>query len=61
MARPPAARSRPEGDVGDLAAADAQQVVMVLGQVLGQFEAGELVAGRDPADQPGVMQNGQCR
>jgi hypothetical protein len=36
-------------DVGDLAAADAEQMVMVLvlGEVLRQLDAGELVVGRD--------------
>src|SRR5215469_9517016 len=48
-----------QGDVGDLPAADAQQVVVMLGEVLGQLETGELVTGRDPADQAGRMQVGQ--
>ena len=43
-------------DVRDLAAADAQQMVMVLGQILGELEPGELVAGRDPPDQAGGLQ-----
>jgi hypothetical protein len=34
-------------DVGDLAAADAEQMVVVLGEVLRQLDAGELVVGRD--------------
>jgi hypothetical protein len=45
-----------EGDVGYPAAARAQQVVVVLDQVLGQLEAGELVAGRDAANNPGSLQ-----
>ena len=48
-----------EGDVDDLAAADAQQVVVMLGEVLGQLEAGELIAGGDPPDEPGGLQVGQ--
>ena len=46
-------------DVAHLAAAHAQQMVVVLGQVLGQLEAGELVAGRDAADEAGGLQVGQ--
>ena len=45
--------------VGDLAAAHAQQMVMVLGEVLGQLEPGELVAGSDPAHESGRLQVGQ--
>ena len=42
------------GDVGDLAAAHAEEMVVVFGEVLGQLEAGELVAGRHPPHQPGA-------
>jgi hypothetical protein len=42
--------SRREGDVSHFPAADANQVVVVPGQVLGEFEPGELVIGRDAPD-----------
>ena len=45
-----------KGDVCYPSAARAQQVMMMLGQVLGELEAGELVAGRDAADDPGGLQ-----
>jgi hypothetical protein len=45
--------------VDDLAAVHAQQVVMVLGEVFGELEPGELVARRHPADKAGLMQVGQ--
>src|SRR5215472_15468042 len=45
-----------EGDVGDLAAVDAQQMMVVLGQILGELEAGELIVGGDPPDQPGGLE-----
>ena len=48
-----------EGHVDDLAAVDAQQVVMVLGVVLGELEPGELVAGRYPPYEPGCVQVSQ--
>jgi len=41
-----------KGHVNDLAAVDAQQVMVVLGEFLGQLEAGELVVGGDPPDEP---------
>ncbi len=44
------------GDIDDLAAADAEEVVMVLGQILGQLETGEVVTGRHTADQPGDLE-----
>ena len=44
------------GHVGDLAAPGAKQVVVVLGDVLGQFEAGELVVGRDAPHDPDLLQ-----
>jgi hypothetical protein len=47
------------GDVCDLVAVGAEQVVVVLGQVLGELEPGVLVAGGDPPDQPGGLQIGQ--
>ena len=43
-------------DVDDSAAARAQEVVVVLGEVLGQLEAGELVVGRDASDHPGDLE-----
>jgi len=51
--------ARRQGDVGDFPAADADQVVVVPGQILGKFEPGELVIGRDPADQPCGLKIGQ--
>lgn len=48
-----------EGDVSDLPAVDAQQVMMMFGEILSQLEAGELVAGGDPPDHPGGLQIGQ--
>ena len=48
---------RARRDVGDLATAHAEQMVMVFGQVLGEFEAGELVAGGDPAHEPAVCRS----
>jgi hypothetical protein len=48
-----------EGHVDDLAAIDAQQVVMVLGEVLGELEPGEFVTGRYPPYEPGRVQVGQ--
>ena len=44
------------GDIGDLAAMRAQQVVVVLGELLRQLVAGELVIGRDPSDHPRYLQ-----
>jgi hypothetical protein len=38
--------------VDDLSAVDTEEVMVVLGEVLGELEAGELVVGRDSADQP---------
>ncbi len=48
-----------EGHVDDLAAVDAQQVVVVLGEVFGQLEAGEFVVGGDSAYQARGVQVGQ--
>src|SRR5262249_35900275 len=48
-----------QGHVGDLAAVDAQQVVVVLGKIFGQFEARVFVVGGDPPDESGGMQVGQ--
>jgi hypothetical protein len=48
-----------EGDVDHLAAGDAQQVMMVLGEVLGELEAGELVVGGHAPDDAGRLQVGQ--
>jgi hypothetical protein len=48
-----------EGDVGDFAAVDAQQVVVVLGEVFGELEAGVFVAGGDLPDEPGGLEVGQ--
>jgi hypothetical protein len=44
------------GDIDDLAAMRAQQVVVVLGELLRQLVAGELVIGRDPPDHPRYLQ-----
>jgi len=44
------------GDVDDLAAVDAEEVVVVLGEILGELEAGEVVTGGDTADQPGTLE-----
>lgn len=42
--------------VGDLAAADTEEVVVMFGEVLGQLEARELVTRRDPAHHSGALQ-----
>ena len=47
------------GDVGDLAAAHAEQVVVVLREVLGKLETGELVAGRDAPNEARRLQIGE--
>src|SRR5580658_7117525 len=51
--------ARRRGDVDDLAASCAEQVVVVLGEILGELEPGELVAGGDPPDQASGLQVGQ--
>ena len=43
-------------DVDDATADRAQQVVVVLGQILGQLEAGELVVGRDAPHDTGTLE-----
>ena len=47
---------RRRSDVDDPSTAGAEQMVVVLGQVFGQFEAGELVTGRDAPDHPGALE-----
>src|SRR5215471_19569234 len=47
------------GEVPDLAAGGADEVVVVPGEVLGQLVAGELVGGDDPVDDPGPLQHGE--
>jgi hypothetical protein len=47
---------RARSDIDDAATAGAEQMVMVLGEVLGQFEAGELIAGGNAADDPGTLE-----
>jgi len=42
-------------DVDDFAAAGAEEVVMVFGEVLGQLEAAELVVSRHAPDHPGDL------
>ena len=47
-------------EILDRAAGDADQmVVMVAGQLLGEFEAGELVAPHHPTHHAGLLENGQ--
>jgi hypothetical protein len=48
-----------ERDVDDFAAVHAEQVVVVLGEVLGKLEPGELVARGNATDEPGGVQVGQ--
>ena len=43
-------------DVDDVATAGADEVVMVLSQRFIEFEAGVLVASRDPTDHTGGLQ-----
>jgi len=51
---------RRHGEVAHVAAGLADQVVVVvLGQVLGELVASELVGGDDPVDDPGALQHGQ--
>jgi hypothetical protein len=42
-------------DVYDSAAVDANKVMVMLGQVFGQFETSELVAGGNPSYEPGHL------
>src|SRR5687768_1612119 len=47
------------GDVGDRPAGAAKEVVVVIGEVLGQLEAGEFVGPGDAADDAGLDQHPQ--
>ncbi len=47
------------GNVFDRAAFDADEVVVVPGEIFGQLVAGELVVGDDPPDGPGRFENDQ--
>lgn len=51
-----ALEGRRRGDVAHLAAVGAQEVVVVLGEVFGQLEPGELVVGGDPSDHAGGLE-----
>ncbi len=56
----PSARARPaRSDVFDRPALDADEVVVVPGQILGQLVAGELVVGDDSTDGPGLFEHDQ--
>ncbi len=46
-------------DVFDRPALDADEVVVVAGEILGQLVAGELVVGDDPTDGPGLFEHDQ--
>ncbi len=48
-----------EGEVGDVAAVRADQVMMMSGEMLGELVAGEVVAGHDPGDDVGFFEGGQ--
>lgn len=45
-----------QGDVSYLPAGDAQQMVVVLGEILRQLETGEVVMGHYPAHHPGGLE-----
>ena len=46
-------------EVGDVAAGRADEVVVVVGEVLGQLVAGELVGGHDAVDDAGPLEHGE--
>src|SRR5690606_861184 len=48
-----------DGEVGDVATAVTDEVVVVLGEVVGQLIASELVGGDDPVDHPRLFEDGQ--
>ena len=48
-----------EPGIGDLAAVGADEVVMMLGERLGQLVVGEVVIGDDAMHDPGLFQHGQ--
>ena len=50
---------RRDGEVLDRTAARADQVVVVLGEVLGQLESGELVGGHEPVHDPATLEHGE--